>query len=83
MYGAFEPKVSPEEFVVVPDVKAISNGIVLICALPDGRRFGVPSGYIGEQSEVRVPATTAPCRGAVVCRGPLSAECALAKLSAP
>jgi hypothetical protein len=55
MYGAFEPKASPEEFVVVPNVKAISNGIVLICALPDGRRFGVPSVYIGEQSEVRHP----------------------------
>ena len=37
------------------NVRAISNGMALIRALPDGRRFGVLSDFIGKQSEVRHP----------------------------
>jgi len=44
---------NPWQHVSVPDVLAISNGLVLICALPSGRRFGVPFGEIGSRSEVR------------------------------
>ena len=49
------PKYRPEDYVLVPNVSAISNGLALICALSDGRRFGVPADCIGEQSEVRGP----------------------------
>ena len=48
-------KPGPESFVVVPRVRAISNGLALICELSDGRRFGVPFDCIGKQSEVRHP----------------------------
>lgn len=48
-------KAGPEDFVLVTNVRAISNGLSLICALGDGRRFGVPSDYIGAESEVRLP----------------------------
>jgi hypothetical protein len=49
------PKSAPEDFVLVPNVRALGNGLSLMCALGDGRRFGVPSDCIGTQSEVRVP----------------------------
>jgi hypothetical protein len=56
MYGLMErPEPRLEDFVLVPNVRAISNGLTLICALDDDRRFGVPSDCIGEQSEVRRP----------------------------
>ena len=48
-------KLQPGEYVSVPDVLAISNGMVLICELPDGRRIGVPVDQIGPSSEVRLP----------------------------
>jgi hypothetical protein len=43
------------EWVSVSDVLAISNGMVLICELPNGRRIGVPFHQIGPESEVRKP----------------------------
>ena len=48
-------KLEPAEFASVPNVLAVSKGIVLICALPDGRRIGVPFDQIGPTSEVRTP----------------------------
>jgi hypothetical protein len=54
MYGELDnPKPRPQDFVLVPNVRALSNGLALLCALDDGRRFGVPSDCIGERSEVR------------------------------
>jgi hypothetical protein len=44
-----------EAYVVVPNVRAVSNGLVLFCALEDGRSFGVPANRIGPESDVRVP----------------------------
>ena len=56
MYGLLDDlKPRPEDFVLVANVRALSNGLALMCALGDGRRFGVPSDCIGEQSEVRRP----------------------------
>ena len=51
---------SREEFVTVPNVRAVSNGLVLFCALEDGRSFGVPSHCIAPQSAVRVPGDYGP-----------------------
>ena len=48
-------KLEPGDFVAVPNVLAVSNGIVLICALPSGRRIGVPFDQIGPTSEVWKP----------------------------
>ena len=48
-------KTAPEDFVLVPKVRAITDGLSLICALDDGRRFGVPLDFIGAHSEVRRP----------------------------
>ena len=48
-------KLEPGDFVTVPNVLAVSNGMVLICELPGGRRIGVPFGQIGPTSEVRKP----------------------------
>ena len=42
-------------YVSVPDVLAISTGLVLVCELPSGRRFGVPFNEIGSTSEVLEP----------------------------
>ena len=44
-----------EEYVVVPNVHAVSNGLALFCVLQDGRGFGVPLHCIAPQSAVRVP----------------------------
>jgi hypothetical protein len=56
VHGLFDrPTSRREDFVSIPDVRAISNGLSLICALNDGRRFGVPADCIWEQSEVRRP----------------------------
>jgi hypothetical protein len=42
-------------YTSVVDVLAISRGLVLICELPGGRRFGVPLDQISSRSEVREP----------------------------
>jgi len=56
MYGLLDtPKPRPEDFVLVANVRALSNGLALLCAVDDGRRFGVPSYCIGEHSDVRRP----------------------------
>ena len=39
--------------VGIPSVRAISDGLALICELPDGRRVGVPKALIEPASEVR------------------------------
>ena len=39
-------------YVSVPEVLAISIGLVLVCELPSGRRFGVPLTEISPTSEV-------------------------------
>ena len=44
-----------EDHVAVSNVRAISNGLALFCALEDGRGFGVPANCIGTESDVRVP----------------------------
>jgi hypothetical protein len=44
-----------EEFVLVANVRAISNGLTLMCEFVDKRRVGVPLQMIGSQSEVRRP----------------------------
>jgi hypothetical protein len=54
MYGN-NGKLEQREYVSVPDVLAVSNGMVLICELPGGRRIGVPFDQIGTTSEVRKP----------------------------
>ena len=54
MYGN-NRKLELGEYVSVPDVLAVSNGMVFICELPGGRRIGVPFGQIGPTSEVRKP----------------------------
>ena len=41
-----------EEWVSIPGVHAVSDGLVLICDV-DGRRFGVPLNRIARHSEVR------------------------------
>jgi hypothetical protein len=44
-----------EELVLVPNVRAISDGLTLMCELADKRRVGVPLQMIGSRSEVRRP----------------------------
>jgi hypothetical protein len=44
-----------DELVLIPKVRAVSNGLALICQLRDGRRFSVPSRFIGPASQVRNP----------------------------
>ena len=44
-----------EIFVTVAHVEAISDGLALICQLPDGRRIGVPPFAIAPASQVRKP----------------------------
>lgn len=44
-----------DEFVRVPKVRAVSDGLVLVCELPDGQRVGVPLHLIHRTSEVRKP----------------------------
>ena len=39
----------------IPAVRAISDGLALICELADGRRVGVPKALIEPTSEVRRP----------------------------
>src|SRR3954466_5063004 len=41
------------ELVQIPHVRAISDGLALICELSDGRRVGVPKAWIEHSSEVR------------------------------
>jgi hypothetical protein len=56
MYGLSEtPNRTPDDYVLVPNVKALTNGLSLICALDDGRCFGLPLDCIGAQSEVWRP----------------------------
>ena len=43
------------DIVAIPAVRAISDGLALICELPDGRRIGVPKALIDPTSEVRRP----------------------------
>ncbi|HEY2386727.1 MAG TPA: hypothetical protein VGK30_07175 [Candidatus Binatia bacterium] len=43
------------DLVRVPDVRAVSDGLVLICELPDKRRVGVPRLMIDLDSEVQQP----------------------------
>jgi hypothetical protein len=42
-------------FVLVRSVRAISDGLALICELRDGRRVGVPARAIAAWSDVRKP----------------------------
>ena len=63
-------KLERGECVSVSDVLAVSNGMVLICELPSGRRIGVPFDQIGPESEVRKPGD----------RGTLSVLCWFAEL---
>ena len=44
-----------DDLVHVPNVRAISNGLALICELPDKRRIGVPQTMIDLKSQVRRP----------------------------
>jgi hypothetical protein len=44
-----------DDHVSVPHVRAISDGLALICELPDGRRVGVPVTWIALKSQVRRP----------------------------
>jgi hypothetical protein len=44
----------PRDVVTIANVRAISNGLALICEV-DGRRFGVPTYEIDPTSEVRRP----------------------------
>ena len=44
-----------DDLVRVAQVRAISNGLALICELPDKRRIGVPQPLIHLSSEVRRP----------------------------
>lgn len=44
-----------EGLVSIPNVRAISVGLALICELPDGRRFSTPVDLIGPDSQVRSP----------------------------
>ena len=69
MYGN-NGKLERGECVSVSDVLAVSNGMVLICELPSGRRIGVPFDQIGPESEVRKPGD----------RGTLSVLCWFARL---
>ena len=41
------------DIVGIPAVRAISDGLALICELADGRRVGVPKALIDPTSEVR------------------------------
>ena len=43
------------DLVLVPNVRAVSDGLALICELPDKRRIGVPTTLIDFKSEVRRP----------------------------
>ena len=40
---------------MVPNVRAISDGLALMCELDDGRRVSVPLHLIGPESQVRQP----------------------------
>lgn len=48
-------KAISDKLVWVPRVRAVSNGLALICELPGSRRIGVPVDMIDSQSEVRSP----------------------------
>ena len=43
------------ELVRVPNVYAVSDGLALICELPDKRRIGVPTTQIDPSSQVQRP----------------------------
>jgi len=43
------------DLVYVPNVRAVSDGLALVCELPDKRRIGVPKAWIELKSEVREP----------------------------
>lgn len=43
------------DLVYVPNVRAVSDGLALVCELPDKRRIGVPKAWIELESEVRDP----------------------------
>jgi hypothetical protein len=43
------------ELVRIPNVRAISDGLALICELPDRRRIGVPQLAIDPSSQVQRP----------------------------
>lgn len=43
------------DLVRVAHVRAVSNGLALICELPDRQRIGVPLHLIDKTSEVRAP----------------------------
>ncbi len=47
--------VEPSDLVRVAHVRAVSDGLGLICELPDKRRIGVPRHLIDPSSEVRHP----------------------------
>jgi hypothetical protein len=42
-------------FVIVRNVRAISDGLALVCEFGDGRRVGVPTHAIAAWSDVRMP----------------------------
>ena len=42
-------------FVLVRSVRAISDGLALVCELLDGRRVGIPRHAIAAWSDVRKP----------------------------
>lgn len=45
----------PSDLVRIAHVRAVSDGLALICELPDKRRIGVPLHLIHPSSEVRRP----------------------------
>jgi len=44
-----------DDLVLIPNVRAVSDGLALICQLRDGRRFSLPVRLIGPASQVRTP----------------------------
>ena len=45
----------PSDLVRIAHVRAISDGLALVCELPDKRRIGVPLHLIHHTSDVRRP----------------------------
>jgi hypothetical protein len=44
-----------DAFVSVPNVRALSDGLALVCQLENGRRIAVPKYEIAARSEVQNP----------------------------
>ena len=53
-------RAAPDDFVVVPNVRIVSDGVCLVCDLTDGQRIVVPTHSVASWSKVRQPGKAGP-----------------------